>query len=109
MHAPANEYRGNTMLKDHAKTQLLGADDQATLRDDLENSRQSEFEIEAAYSRRFIELAETAYPPDQRNDDQHRVMVRAYARGLRRPDIARKLIEAHRPTTLDDAVMPLTT
>ena len=38
-----------------------------------------------------------------RNDDQHRILIRAYARGLKSSDLARKLMEGA-PTTLDEAI-----
>lgn len=91
-------------IKRHTQTQFLGSDDRATLRDDLENTRQTSFETEVAFSRRFIELAEGAFPNAQRNDDQNRTIVRAFARGLSCPKIAQKLIEHHEPDTLDEAV-----
>jgi hypothetical protein len=91
-------------LREHVRVQFLSYDEQATLRDELDSIRQEPDETDTAYSRRFREIADTAYPPAQRNDDQQRIMLRAYARGLACPDTARKLIENHRPMNISDAM-----
>ena len=50
-------------LRDHVSTQFLNIDETQSLRDELENVRQSAHESTQQYSRRFRETAEVAYPP----------------------------------------------
>ena len=67
--------------------------------------RQSAYETNASFNRRFRDLADAAFPAPGRNDDQHRLMVRAYARGLRSSSVAVKMIEDANPGTLDAAII----
>ena len=56
------------------------------------------------WSRTFRDVADSAYPVAQRNVDQNKVLVRAYARGLNPNQMAVKLIEDGNPQNLDDAI-----
>ena len=49
-------------------------------------------------------MAETVYPVAQRNDDQNRILLCAYTRGLANPKIARAVVVRGRPGTLHDAM-----
>ena len=78
-------------------------DEDSALRDEVEKTRQSAYEPEASFSRRFGEVADAAYPTDARNEDQNRMLIRAFARGLRSDELARKLVEEGNPTSLENA------
>ena len=90
-------------IKQHASNAFLHVDEANALRDEVERVQQSPFEPEASYSRRFRETADAAYPVGQRNPDQDRILLRAFARGLRSSEMARKLVEEGRPATLEAA------
>jgi len=92
-------------LRQHVIAQFLSADEEASLRDRIERDvLQAKMEPENQFSRRFREAAEDAYPEANRNADQHRLLVRAYARGLHQEKLARKLMEDHNPATLPQAI-----
>ena len=91
-------------VRAHVVTNFLNVDEAAALRDSLEQMRQSAYETDASYNRRFRDLADAAFPVPTRNDDQHRLMVRAYARGLRSATVAVKMTEDANPATLDAAI-----
>ena len=65
------------------------------------------YEPEASISRQFREVADAAYPGEGRNEDQNRILIRAFARGLRSDELARKLVEEGNPTTLEEAFTSL--
>ncbi len=56
------------------------------------------------FGRRFRDLTDTAYPPAQRNQDQHRLIIKAYVQGLRSTVTARKLVQEGNPQTLEQAL-----
>ena len=91
-------------LRDHLSAQFLNVDEAAALRDEVETVRQPAFETTAKYSRRFREVADAAYPQQYRNEDQERILVNTYARGLKSDDMARKLVEETAPATLEAAI-----
>ena len=68
-------------VKVHIRTSFLNVDKSSALRYEIEKTRQSVYEPEASFSRRFREVADAAYPVDARNDDQNRILIRALARG----------------------------
>ena len=51
----------------------------AALRDEVERVKQSVYEQEVSYNRRFRGVANAAYSATNRNADQNRILVRAYA------------------------------
>ena len=58
------------------------------------------------YSRKFHEIACAAYPPDRRNEDQNRVLIKYFARGLSSDNMARKLFEnLTHPAVLEDTMI----
>ena len=91
-------------VKEHISASFLHIDEASALRDELEKTNQSAYEPEAGYNRRFREVADAAYPTADRNDDQNRILIRAYARGLRSSELARKLVEEGAPSTLEGAI-----
>ena len=91
-------------VKEHISASFLHIDEASALRDELEKTNQSAYEPEAGYNRRFREVADAAYPTADRNDDQNRILIRAYARGLRSSELARKLVEEGAPSTLEEAI-----
>ena len=94
-------------VKAHLRTSFLNVDESSALRDEVEKTRQSAYEPEASFSRRFREVADAAYPGEGRNEDQNRILIRAFARGLRSDELARKLVEEGNPTTLEEAFSTL--
>lgn len=91
-------------IKSHVQTAFLSLDENAYLRDQIEEIRQSAYESPAAYNLRFRGLADAAYPRGTRNADQIRVLLRAYARGLHCAQMAKRLVTTGRPTSLEDAM-----
>ena len=67
-----------TELKEHLLASFLHVDEASALRDEVEKTSQSAYEPEEGYNRRFREVADAAYPVTLRNDDQHRILIRAY-------------------------------
>ena len=94
-------------VKAHLRTSFLNVDESSALRDEVEKTRQSAYEPEVSFSRRFREVADAAYPGEGRNEDQNRILIRAFARGLRSDELARKLVEEGNPTTLEEAFSTL--
>ena len=94
-------------MKAHLRTSFLNVDESSALRDDVEKTRQSAYEPEASFSRRFREVPDAAYPGEGRNEDQNRILIRAFARGLRSDELARKLVEEGNPTMLEEAFTTL--
>ena len=94
-------------MKAHLQTSFLNVDESSALRDEVEKTRQSAYEPEASFSRRFREVADAAYPGEGRNEDQNRILIRAFARGLRSDELARKLVEEGNPTPLEEAFTTL--
>ena len=100
-------------VKEHISASFLHINEASALRDELEKTNQSAYEPEAGYNRRFREVADAAYPTADRNDDQNRILIRAYARGLRSSELARKLVEEGAPFTLEEhngccSIVPMT-
>lgn len=85
---------------------FLSTDEEAALRDVVEGQlTQDPHEAVNTYARRYQEAAARAYPVARRNVDQHRLLVRHFLGGLRDLEIARSVIRADDPHTLDDAVL----
>ena len=91
-------------IRTHVTAQFISQNEPDVLRDSLETLRQSSYETEAAYTRRFKDLASVAFPPAQRNPDQHTTMIRAYIRGLACEQTAQQVIQMNDPDTLDATV-----
>ena len=91
-------------IREHVIKSFINVDEAAALRDAVETIQQSAFETDATYLRRFRELAQKSYP-DPHNEDQCRILVRSFARGLRTPAVAVKMIEQANPHTLYEAML----
>ena len=89
-------------IREHVKY-FLNVDEAAALRDSVDHLHQSSFESEASFTLKFRDLAQKAYPVP-RNVDQSRILVKAYARGLRSTGMAVKMIEQANPQTLPQAM-----
>ena len=85
-------------LRDHVSTQFLNIDETQSLRDELEDVRQSAHEPTR-------ETAEVAYPPPSRTADHQVILTGAFARSLVFDTIARKLVQDIIPADLDTALM----
>ena len=94
-------------MRAHLRTGFLHVDESSALRDEVEKTRQSAYEPEASFSRRFREAADAAYPVDARNDDLNRLMIRAFARRLRSDVLVCKLVGEGNPTPLKVAFTTL--
>ena len=92
-------------LRNHLSEQFLNTDEMQSLRDEVERTTQSMYDTIPQYSRKFREISEAAFPRNQRNGDQERLLVKSFAKGLRSDDIARRLVESLTPpATLEDAI-----
>ena len=91
-------------LRDHLEAKFLNVDEAAALQDEVENLKQSTYEPTAQYSRRFREVADSAYPTAQCNPDQEQLLIKAYARGLTSNELARKLVEEVSQHELESAI-----
>ena len=94
-------------LRNHISAQFLNPDESAVLRDELDKIRQSVYEPTAQYARRFRDIADVAYPRAHRNADQERLLIKAFARGLKSNELARKLVEQS-PATIEAAFVDVT-
>ena len=93
-------------IRDHLSDQFLNTDEMQSLRDEVKRTHQTLYDTIPQYSRKFREIACAAYPPDRRNEDQNRALIKYFARGLTSDNMARKLVEnlAH-PAVLEDAMI----
>ena len=78
---------------------FLKADEDEALRKELDKVRQTAYETPLQYNRRFRTAGERAYPTANRNADQNRLLVKAYARGLKESRLARKVVANGWPVT----------
>ena len=85
----------------HVENQLINTDEGQALRDKMAKIKQGPYEATNYnyYSLKFREAAAAANPISDRNVDQERLLVRAFARGLSSNETERKLDIA--PTKLE--------
>ena len=104
---PAHGNIGNQIPWVDIKAQItrgfLHVDDTAALRDEVAHTKQSVY----AFSHRFRQITDVAYPPPARNVDQHRMILTAFLRALTRDAFTRKLVAEVHPVTLDEAITSL--
>jgi len=74
------------------------------LREEVQKVKQSPYETIANFTRRFRDAAEAAYPVDNRNADQNRILLEAYGRGLLSEEIAMEVLQRGQPTTIEAAM-----
>ena len=91
-------------IRQHVAQQFLNLDEPAALRDEVETLRQSAYEPEVQYARRFRDVADVAYPPPARNPDQERILIKTFLRGLKSADLARRVVTDTNPDTMEEAI-----
>ena len=94
-------------LKRRIRASFLNANEMEALRADLEQVKRHAGETLVAFGRRFKDAAAHAYLPATRNEDQHRIMIRALCRGLRNPKLVAELVVDQVPLTMEAALANL--
>ena len=97
-------YHGRSYVRDHVTVQFLNINELQALRDEMDHTKQIAFEPTPQFARRFRDIAEAAYPKNDRTTDDELIVIKGFARGLTSDSLARKLVEEIVPTTLDDAI-----
>ena len=92
------------LVRDHVTNKFFNIIELQVLRDELEQTRQSALEPAPQYARRYREIAEAAYPRNERTSDLEIISLRGFARGLLSDSLARKLVEEIVPATREDAI-----
>ena len=87
----------------YLKRTFLPSNDIDHVRDSLDTLQQRSGETLRVFNRKFRDLAELAYPLEQRTADQGRVLIRAYIKSLHSKDTARAILRAS-PASLPDAM-----
>lgn len=88
----------------HLRKMFLTAHEQERLRDALEKLKRNTYETTMAYGRRFSEAADLAYPHNSRNQDQQRIMLRLYMRGLDDEKLVLRLVQEKDPENYLEAI-----
>jgi hypothetical protein len=91
-------------IREHLRRAYLTQDEEEFLKTQLERLTQSAYESNAAFSRRYEELAEQAYPPALRNDTVEKLILTGYLRGLRSAELVKRLVQEANPTDLTGAM-----
>ena len=91
-------------VRTHITKNFLNVHTQAAQRDQVGSTSEAAFETEASYCRIFREVAQAGYPNDLRNAAQERLLIKSFARGLKSPTAAVKMIERANPETLTEAM-----
>ena len=92
-------------IRAHLSEQFLNTDEMQSLRDEVERTTQSMYDTIPQFSRKFREISEAAFPRNQRNGDQERLLDKSFAKVLNSDDIARRLVESLAPpATLEEAI-----
>ena len=100
---PRNQIAWND-LRTHIANAFLTTNEDEFMRTEVEATRQTAFETEACYTRRFRDVAAVAYPAGGRNVDQDRILLSAYIKGLKNKEIARELILRGDPADMEAAM-----
>ena len=87
----------------HVQGHFLGPQDQALQRSELANMKQGAYEDALVFSRRFREVAESAYPTMPWHAQEERDIVRGFIRGLATESMSEELALRVRPATLAGA------
>ena len=90
-------------LLTYLKRSFLPSNDIEHIRESLETLRQSPGESLRVFNRKYRDLAEIAFPMEQRTEDQTKALIRSYLKGLRSKDTARAVLRSC-PTQLLDAM-----
>ena len=95
-------------VRSHLQEAFLTPLEEDRLRDQLTRIEQTDGETIASYNRRYIELADRAYPRPglnlPRNADQNRTLLEHYIRGLRDDHVADRLVTHGHPQDHEQAV-----
>jgi len=91
-------------VRNHIRAGFLSQDEQEHLRTALERVKQTQYEGNTAYARRFLEAADDAYSPADRTAGDDRVLLNTFVRGLRDAKIVERLIQETRPDNLQEAI-----
>jgi hypothetical protein len=92
------------VVRDHIRKSYLSINEDAYLREQVQNVKQSPYETIANFTRRFRDAAEAAYPVDSRNEDQNRILLEAFGRGLSNDEVALEVLQRGQPVDLDRAI-----
>ena len=93
-------------LKKHLQDAFISSIEDEQLRYRITQIAQKFGEKLACYNRRFSELADEAYPipaGGARNDDQQRILLQNYIRGIEEDSVANRVITDGHPKTLEEA------
>ena len=77
-------------LRDYLRPKYLSANEPETLRREVESMRQSALEDLSSYARRAEYISTLAFPPP-RHAEQHRLMTRAFIKGLSNKSVAEEV------------------
>ena len=96
-------------VREHLKRAYLTQDEEEFLKSSLEKLKQSAYESNSTFSRKFEELADQAYPAAQRNAAVENIILGLYMKGLRSTELVRRLVQEGRPTYLNEAIQAVET
>jgi hypothetical protein len=91
-------------LRAHLSETFLTRDEAAHMRSEVSEMRQTDFESEASYIRRFRDVAIMAYPAAARNLDQERILLDAFLKGLKNTAISREIVLHENAQGLEEAM-----
>ena len=90
-------------LLTYLKKAFLPNNDIEHILETLEHLRQRSGESLKVHNRKFRDLSELAYPLKKRTEDQNKLLMKLYIKGLVSRDIARTVLRAS-PTSLQEAM-----
>ena len=87
----------------YLKRSFLPSNDLEHIRENMETLRQISGESLRTFNRKFRDLSELAYPSESRTEDQGKLLIKLYIKGLHSRDTARSVLRGS-PVTLQDAM-----
>ena len=90
-------------LLEYLKRSFLPNNDLDYVRENLDSLRQLSGELSRVYNRKFRDLSELAYPQEHRSEDQKKLLIKLYLKGLSSKDTAKNVLKAS-PASLHDAM-----
>jgi hypothetical protein len=91
-------------VREQLQLRFLSINENEALRRELEKLKQTSTETVANFCRNFRDVAEQAYPPINRNDDQNRIILRSFLQNLKSNELAKRINGEGRPKTLEKAI-----
>ena len=91
-------------VREQLQLRFLSINENEALRRELEKLKQTSTETVANFCRNFRDVAEQAYPPITRNDDQNRIILRSFLQNLKSNELAKRINGEGRPKTLEEAI-----